>query len=94
LAANHHSDTVLLHVKVTPNAARSQLAGLADGVLHARVAAAPVEGRANRELIALLGRALGVSRSSLSIVKGHTSRNKTVSISGLSLEETIKRLSA
>jgi uncharacterized protein (TIGR00251 family) len=69
------------------------VAGFTDDVLHVKVAAPPSEGRANKELTAFLSQALGVSKSSLSIVKGLTSRNKTVSVSGLSTEEILRRLS-
>lgn len=48
--------------------------------LKVRVAAPPVEGRANEELIALLAGALGVPRKSVTVVKGGASRRKTVSV--------------
>ena len=82
-----------LSVKVTPNAGRSEITGFSDGILRVRIAAPPVEGKANRELIDLLSRALGVGRSSLTIIKGQTSRQKVVAVDGLSREEIIKRLS-
>ena len=81
-----------LRLKVTPNASRSEISGFADGVLQVRIAAPPVKGKANKELTTFLSRALGVSKSSLAIVKGQTSRNKVIAIEGLSQEEIIKRL--
>jgi uncharacterized protein (TIGR00251 family) len=57
-----------------------------------RVSAPPVKGRANKELLGFLGELLGISPASLIITKGHTSRNKTVAVSGLSQEELLKRL--
>jgi len=62
-------------------------------VLGVKVAAPPVRGQANRELVAFLSQVLGVGKSSLAILKGHTSRNKLISVSGLSQEEVIRRLS-
>ncbi len=82
-----------LRLKVTSNASRSEISGFADGVLQVRIAAPPVKGKANKELTAFLSQALGVSKSSLSIVKGQASRNKVIAIEGLSQEEIIKRLS-
>jgi uncharacterized protein (TIGR00251 family) len=66
---------------------------LTGGVLQVRVAAPPVKGKANKELTAFLSRALGVSKSSLAIVKGHTSRNKVITVAGLSQQDIINRLS-
>ena len=79
-------------MQVRPNAIRSEVVGFADGLLQVRVAAPPVKGKANRELIAFLSQVLGVGKSSLAIVKGHTSRSKVIAIDGLSEENIIKRL--
>jgi len=67
--------------------------GFSGGVLGVKVAAPPLKGQANRELVAFLSQLLGVSRGSLAILKGHTSRNKLIAVSGLSREEVIRRLS-
>lgn len=76
-----------------PNAARNELAGFSEGVLRVRVAAPPVKGKANKELIAFLAQKLGLSKGDLTILKGHTSRNKVISIVGLTREELNQRLS-
>lgn len=92
MTANSHSKSNRLQVKVTPNASRNEITGLIDGVLQVKVAAPPVKGKANKELTAFLSQALGVKKSSLSIVKGQTSRNKVIAIEGLSRDDIIKRL--
>ena len=76
-----------------PNAARNELAGFSEGVLRVNVAAPPVRGKANKELIAFLAQKLGLSKGDLTILKGHTSRNKVISITGLTQEELNQRLS-
>ncbi len=83
----------MLQLRVHPNAARSKVIGFSDVVLQVRVAAPPVKGKANKELIALLSQVLGVSKGTLNISKGHTSRSKVITIDGLSQEEVIQRLS-
>ena len=88
---NDNSD--YLYLKVTPNAARSAITGYKDDVLQVKIAAPPVKGKANRELIALLSQVLGVKKSAIAIVKGQTSRNKAITIEGLSGKEIIERLS-
>lgn len=88
-------DDARLTVRVQPNASRSQFVRFEDGVLHLKIAAPPVKGKANRELVDFLSRLLGLPRSALSIEKGHTSRRKTLSVTGLeprALEERLARL--
>jgi hypothetical protein len=81
-----------ISLHVYPNAPRNEIVGFTDGVLGVKVAAPPVKGQANRELVAFLSQILGVGKSSLAILKGHTSRSKLISVSGFSLEEVLKRL--
>lgn len=68
------------------------MVGFNDGVWQVKVSAPPIKGKANKELIAFLSEILGVGRSSLSIIKGHTSRNKLMAIDGLTQAEVMKRL--
>ena len=82
-----------ISLRVHPGAARSAVAGFTDGVLQVRVAAPPVKGQANREVIAVLSKSLDVSKGALTIIKGRTSRNKVIAIAGLSREEIMARLS-
>jgi uncharacterized protein (TIGR00251 family) len=81
-----------ISLRVSPNAPRNEVVGFSDGILRVKIAAPPLRGKANRELVAFLSRLLGVSQSSLAIIKGHTSRSKTVAVSGLSQQEVLGRL--
>jgi uncharacterized protein (TIGR00251 family) len=83
---------VELWLRVQPNAARNELDGFSEGVLRVKVAAPPVKGQANKELIAFLARKLGLSKGDLTILKGHTSRNKLISVAGLTRGELNQRL--
>ena len=87
------SAKVEISLRVRPNAARSQVLGFTDGILRVKVAAPPVKGKANKELIAFLSQLLGIGKSSLAILKGHASRNKVITIDGLRQEDIMKRLS-
>ncbi len=82
-----------ISVRVQPNATRSEVVFINEALL-AKVTAPPVKGKANKELIALLSQVLGVNKSALAIIKGHTSRNKVITIDGLEPEEVMKRLSS
>ena len=72
-----------IDVRVVPRAGRSSVAGLRDGAILVRLAAAPVDGAANEELVALLARLLDVPKHAITIVTGERSRLKRVRISGM-----------
>ena len=82
-----------ISVRVTPKSARNEVVGVTDGIWRVRVSAPPVKGKANKELITFLSQLLNVAKSQIGIVRGHTSRNKVITINGLSREEIMKRLS-
>lgn len=93
MASSFPENEIKIPLRVQPNAARNEVVGLIAGVLQVRVAAPPVRGKANQELLAFLSRTLGVSQGALAIVKGHTSRSKVITVNGLNREEILKRLS-
>lgn len=66
-------------LRVTPNAKGDALS-IEDGVVKVRVTVVPEDGKANKAVIALLAKALGVSKSSLTIIRGETARAKVVQI--------------
>jgi uncharacterized protein len=70
----------LLEVRVRPNARESSLEQAPDGRWLARIKAAPIEGRANDELISLIARHFGLRRSQVSIRSGASGRLKRVQI--------------
>lgn len=70
-------------VRVAPRASRSKIAGEHDGALRARVAAPPVGGAANEELIRTLARALNLPLSAVEIISGHASKTKRVRVHGV-----------
>jgi uncharacterized protein (TIGR00251 family) len=81
-----------ISLRVHPNAPRNEVIGFSGGVLGVRVAAPPVKGKANKELVAFLSQILGVNKGALTIIQGRTSRNKVIAIDSLSREEIVKRL--
>jgi len=83
---------VSISVRVYPNAARNEVAGFDGGVFRVKVAAPPVQGKANRELVAFLGEVLGISKNRVSITRGHAARNKLIAIDGLSEAGVKERL--
>ena len=85
-------ETVRLSVRLTPRASREEIAGFEGETLRVRVTAPPVEGRANRALVRLLAKRLGLPRGAVHVVAGQTSRSKVVAIDGLDAAELRRRL--
>jgi len=83
-------NSVSFAVRVQPRASRTEIAGELDGAVKIRLAAPPVEGEANEELIRFLARLFGVARQQVAIISGATSRNKSVRVSGVSAQEAEK----
>jgi len=83
---------VTFAVRVQPRASKSAVAGEFDGVLKIRLAAPPVEGEANEELIRLLAKLFAAPRQRIAILSGQASRNKVVSVSGISVDEAARVL--
>lgn len=70
-----------LKIKTVPRSSKNEIAGeMADGALKVRLAAAPVDGAANKALIDLLAGHFRRSKSKIKIVRGQTSRNKIIEI--------------
>ena len=77
-------EQLIFRVQVVPRSSRSEVVGEHNGALRVRLAAPPVDGAANEELIHVLARTFKVSRSAVTILSGHSSRLKQVSIEGVS----------
>jgi len=75
-----------------PRAGRTTIAGIRGNALAIRLAAAPVDGAANEALIAFLADTFDRPRRDITIVSGHTSRDKRVAIAGLTEAEFDARL--
>jgi uncharacterized protein (TIGR00251 family) len=74
----HGAVVLVLHVQ--PGAARSEFAGMYGDALKLRLAAPPIEGKANAELIRFLADLFGVPTRNIVLLRGETSRAKTVRV--------------
>ena len=83
---------ITLKAKVVPGAARTEIVGRYDDGVKVRVAAPPEGGKANRALVEVLARELGVKNDSVRVVRGQTSQHKVVEVDGLTVEEVWTRL--
>jgi uncharacterized protein (TIGR00251 family) len=78
---------VVLHVHVQPGAGRGAVVGRHGDSLKIRVAAPPVDGRANDAAVALLAEALEVKARDVELVSGQRSRVKRFRVRGVTAEE-------
>ena len=83
LRVNERADGVTIECRVTPRAGKSRVKGVQEGVLLVALAAPPVDDAANKELIDLISRKLGIPKSRISIARGARGRTKILLIRGL-----------
>lgn len=85
-------DAVVFRVQVVPRASRSEIVGEHNGSLRVRIAAPPVDGAANEELIAVLAKRVKVPKSAVSITSGQSARLKQVRITNAKDLDLVKAL--
>ncbi len=69
-------EDLVLRLRVQPKASHDEIVGVQGGLLKVRITAAPVDGKANQHLTALLARAFGVAKSRVALETGVNSREK------------------
>lgn len=85
-------DGIRLRLHIQPGAKNTEVAGLYGEALKIRLAAPPVDGKANACLIAFLADRLGVTKAAISLVSGDASRAKRVRVTGIAPELARDRL--
>jgi uncharacterized protein (TIGR00251 family) len=82
---------IRLLIKAVPGSSKNAVAGIQDGRLRVKIAAAPEDGKANEELRSFLAKLLGLPKKDVSLTGGEKSRLKTISLP-LSSEAALKGL--
>ncbi|MDH5509977.1 MAG: DUF167 domain-containing protein [Nitrospinota bacterium] len=85
--AGQGGEGVIVAVKVSPRSSVSRVESVVAGALKVRLAAAPVDGAANAELIRTMADFFGVAKSSVTILSGESSRTKRVLIRNVTVEQ-------
>ena len=83
---------VVFTAKIVPGSSRTVFAGLLDGMVKIKVAAAPEKGKANQCLVEFLAKKLGVKKKDVSIVSGQSSPVKQIKVDRISTEELTEKL--
>jgi uncharacterized protein (TIGR00251 family) len=86
------ADGVLLSVKLQPRASANEIGDALGSELRIKVTAPPVDAAANEALVKLLAKQLDCPRNRVELVRGHTSRHKTLKLYGLAPEEVVQKL--
>jgi uncharacterized protein (TIGR00251 family) len=77
----------LIKIYLQPKSSKNEIAGPYRDGIKVKVTALPIEGRANKALIRLFAKELGISPSRIEIIKGHHSQEKTLKVSGAPSQE-------
>ncbi len=80
---NSKESSVTIEVLIQPRSSRDEIAGIHDGRLKIKISAPPIEGKANERLTEVIGKVFGVPKSSVDIVRGKSSKIKTLKIYGV-----------
>jgi uncharacterized protein (TIGR00251 family) len=73
-------EDLLLRVRVQTRASKDEINGIQNNALKVRIKAAPVDGKANRELVRFLAKIFGVGKTRVMLISGETSRTKRLRI--------------
>ena len=87
-----HADGVLLSIKLQPRTSTNAIGAPLGDELRIKVTAPPVDAAANEALLRLLARTLDCPRNRIELLRGHTSRHKTVLLRGFSAEVVLAKL--
>ena len=90
-------ETLTLHITTQPGASKTEIAGILGGRLKIRVKAIPENGKANQALLRFLSEILEIPVSHCTLIRGHTSRQKTISLSPIqqsAIEQLLKLIPA
>ena len=92
LELNEKDGGVTIKVRVQPRASRTEIIGEHAGAIKMRVAAPPVDGKANEECRRYLAKLLKVGATSVEIISGDSSRNKVIRVANISALRVLEAL--
>ena len=86
-----HSDGTILPVRAQPGARRNEIRGVQNGMLKVCVTQSPEKGKANKALVEVLSKALGLKKSQIELIAGETSHQKRFLVREINLSELASR---
>lgn len=82
-------DGLVLNVKAQPRSSKAGIDGLVGDAVKVRIKSAPVDGKANKELVETLADAFGLAKSRVSFKSGETSKTKRILLAGISAADAV-----
>ena len=86
------SDHVIIDIIVSPKSSRCKITKDSNEILKVFLTSPPIDGKANKELIALFAKQFKIPKSDISIEKGNKGRNKRLRLNGLNTSEFYVKL--
>lgn len=87
-----HAEGVVLPVRAHPGARRNEIRGSQDGALKVSVTQAPEKGKANKALIEVLAKGLGLKKSQVELLSGETASQKRFLVRAVTSEDLCQRI--
>ena len=87
-----HPDGAILPVRAQPGARRNEIRGVQDGILKVCVTQSPEKGKANKALVEVLSKALGLKKSQIELIAGQTSHQKRFLVRNIEVQELAQRV--
>lgn len=79
-------DGIIFHLRISPNASKNEIIKTEEGI-KVKITAQPIDGKANKALIEFLSKQFKIAKSNFEILKGETSKDKTILIKTSDLEK-------
>ena len=92
IALEPHADGTVLPVRAQPGARRNEIRGEQDGALKVCVTQSPEKGKANKAIVELLSKSLGLKKSQLELLSGETSHHKKFLVRDVTPDELRQRI--
>ena len=82
-------NSLIIKLKISPNASKNEIINK-DGEIKVKVTAQPIENKANKALVEFLSKKLKVAKTNIEIVKGETSKEKTLLFKNISSDKMVE----
>lgn len=89
-----HAEGTILPVRAQPGARRNEIRGTQDGMLKVCVTQAPEKGKANKALLEVLSKALGLKKSQFELLSGETSSQKRFLVRNITGQDLLARIAS
>lgn len=94
IALESHAEGTILPVRAQPGARRNEIRGEQDGALKVCVTQSPEKGKANKAIIEVLSKSLGLKKSQIELISGETAHHKKFLVHGIVADDLARQINA